>query len=372
MDVEERLRLITRYPAEEVLTLDELRGLLESGYRLNHYIGFEISGYIHIGTGLVSMAKVADLQRAGVRPTIFLADIHSWLNNKLGGDLDLIRRVAASYYTAAFRKIIEAMGGDPDGVRFVLGSELYHNNDEYWFLLMDIVRNLTLSDVRHSLTILGRKMGESIPLAYLVYPPLQVADVFALGAHIPHGGIDQRRAHILAREVALKVKFYPLTVDGRRIKPVALHHKLLPALNISERPKSREELSEMKMSKSIPQSAIFVHDGPDEIRQKISKAYCPPREVEYNPVLELIRISAFREERKEPFVLERPAKYGGPLEFLSYEELERAYAAGQIHPADLKNAAAEALIRALEPVRAFFQGPGAKTLQEMKDLVITR
>ncbi len=372
MDVEERLRLITRYPAEEVLTIDELKALLETGYKLNHYIGFEISGYIHIGTGLVSMAKVVDLQRAGVKPTIFLADIHSWLNNKLGGDLEIIRRVAVTYYVQTFKKIIEAMGGEPDGVRFVLGSELYHHNDEYWFLLMDIVRNLTLSEVRHSLTILGRKMGESIPLAYLVYPPLQVADVFALGAHIPHGGIDQRRAHILAREVALKIKFYPLTVDGKRIKPVALHHKLLPALNISEKPKSKEELSEMKMSKSIPQSAIFVHDSPDEIRQKISRAYCPPRDVEYNPVLEILRISAFREERKEPFVLERPAKYGGPLEFWSYEELEKAYAAGQIHPADLKNAAAEALVKALDPVRSFFQGPGAKILQEMKDLVITR
>ncbi|MEZ0248026.1 MAG: tyrosine--tRNA ligase [Thermoproteus sp.] len=372
MDLEERLKLITRYPTEEVLTVDELKGLLESGYKLNHYIGFEISGYIHIGTGLVSMAKVVDLQKAGVRPTIFLADIHSWLNNKLGGDLEAIRRVAASYYTQAFKKIIEALGGDPDGVRFVLGSDLYHNNDEYWFLLMDVVRNLTLSEVRHSLTILGRKMGDSIPLAYLVYPPLQVADVFALGAHIPHGGIDQRRAHILAREVALKTRFYPLTVDGKRIKPVALHHKLLPALNISERPKSKEELSEMKMSKSIPQSAIFVHDAPESIREKISKAYCPPRDAEYNPVLEILHVSAFREERKSPFVLERPAKYGGPLEFWSYEELEKAYVSGQIHPADLKAATADALIEALRPIREFFEGPGAKILDEMKDLVVTR
>lgn len=372
MDLEEKIKLIMRYPTEEVLTSDELKAMLETGERLNHYIGFEISGYIHIGTGLVSMSKVADLQRAGVRPTIFLADIHSWLNNKLGGDLDAIRRVAATYYTQAFKALISALGGHPDGVRFVLGSELYHNNDEYWFLLMDVVRNLTLSEVRHSLTILGRRMGDSIPLAYLVYPPLQVADVFALGAHIPHGGVDQRRAHILAREVALKVRFYPLTLGDKRVKPVALHHKLLPALNISSKPSSREELSELKMSKSIPQSAIFIHDGPELIAEKISKAYCPQRDVEYNPVLEIIHIAAFREERKEPFVVNRPAKYGAPLEFWRYEDLERAYADGKIHPADLKAAASEALIKTLEPVRRFFEGPGAKALSEMKDLLITR
>ena len=372
MDIEERLSLVLRYPTEEVITVEELRELLQGGYKLNHYIGFEISGFIHIGTGVVSVSKVVDLQRAGVRTTVFLADIHSWLNNKLGGDLDTIRRVAVTYYVETFKRIIEVLGGDPDATRFVLGSDLYHNNDEYWFLLMDITRHLTLSQVRHSLTILGRKMGESIPLAYLVYPPLQVADVFALGAHIPHGGIDQRRAHILARQVADKIRFYPLTVDGKRIKPVALHHRLLPALNISSKPSSKEELSELKMSKSIPQSAIFVHDSPEEIRQKVAKAYCPPREVEYNPVLELLRIAAFREERKTPLVIKRPEKYGGDVEVWKYEELEAMYKEGKIHPADLKAVTAEALAVLLEPVYKFFQGPGAKLLEEMRDIAITR
>jgi len=372
MDAEERLSLVLRYPTEEVIAVEELRELFQGGYKLNHYIGFEISGFIHIGTGVVSMSKVVDLQRAGVRTTVFLADIHSWLNNKLGGDLDTIRRVAVTYYVETFKRIIEVLGGDPDATRFVLGSDLYHHNDEYWFLLMDITRHLTLSQVRHSLTILGRKMGESIPLAYLVYPPLQVADVFALGAHIPHGGIDQRRAHILARQVADKIRFYPLTVDGKRIKPVALHHRLLPALNISSKPSSKEELSELKMSKSIPQSAIFVHDSPEEIRQKVAKAYCPPREVEYNPVLELLRIAAFREERKTPLVIKRPEKYGGDVEVWKYEELEAMYKEGKIHPADLKAVTAEALATLLEPVYKFFQGPGAKLLEEMRNIAITR
>lgn len=372
MDVEERLRLVLRYPTEEVLTVEELRELFQGGYRLNHYIGFEISGFIHIGTGIVSMSKVVDLQKAGVRTTVFLADIHSFLNNKLGGDLDTIRRVAVTYYKETFRRIIEILGGDPDATRFVLGSELYHHNDEYWLLLMDITRHVTLSQVKHSLTILGRKMGESIPLAYLVYPPLQVADVFALEAHIPHGGVDQRRAHILAREVADKIRFYPLKVDGRRVKPVALHHKLLPALNITSKPGSKEELSELKMSKSIPQSAIFVHDSPEEIKSKIAKAYCPPRDTEYNPVLELLRLAAFREERKEPLVIERPEKYGGRLEVWTFQELEEIYRSGALHPADLKAATAQALAQLLDPIYKYFQGPGAKLLEEMRGIVITR
>lgn len=68
MDIEEKLSLITRYPTEEVLTVDELRQYLETGgAKLKHYIGFEISGYIHIGTGIVSLSKVVDLQRLVLR-----------------------------------------------------------------------------------------------------------------------------------------------------------------------------------------------------------------------------------------------------------------------------------------------------------------
>jgi len=374
VDVETLLGLFLKYPTEEILTVEELRELLEVGARLRHYIGFEISGFIHLGTGVVSMMKVVDLQKAGVDTQILLADIHSWLNNKLGGDLDTIKRVAVTYYKETLSKAVEVLGGDPSRVKFILGSEFYSRNDEYWLLFMDVVRHVTLHDVKHSLTILGRKMGDSVPFAWLVYPPLQVADVFALGAHIPHGGLDQRRAHIMAREVALKIRFYPLTVDGRRIKPIALHHKLLPALSYTGRPESKEELSEMKMSKSLPHTAIFLHDDVDTIREKVRRAYCPPRAVEQNVVLELARLSAFREERKAPFVVERPAEYGGGREeFWSFEELAKAYESGRIHPLDLKNAVAEELVKFLEPIAKWFSsGRGAKLLEEMKGIVVSR
>jgi len=374
VDIEERISLITRYPAEEVLTVEELKNYLESGEVLRHYIGFEISGYIHIGTGIMSLSKVVDLQKAGIKVTIMLADIHSWLNNKLGGDLDLIRKVANTYFVESFKRIIDALGGDSGGVDFRMASDLYHNNDEYWYLIMDLARMTTLSDIRHSLTILGRKMGEAIPMGWLMYPLLQVADVFVLGSHIAHGGIDQRKAYVLAREVALKIRFYPLRLGGTQVKPIALFHRLLPALNLTGK-ESKEELSELKMSKSLPETAIFIHDGPEEIRQKVLRAYCPPREVELNPVIELMRLVSFRERRREPFTIERPREYGGgSMEFWSFEEAARAYAEGKIHPLDLKEAVARELIKLMEPITSWFRSKeGAKLLSEMRDLVkITR
>mgnify|MGYP001626343635 CR=1 FL=1 len=374
MDIEERLSLITRYPTEEVLTIDELRQYMETGARLKHYIGFEISGYIHIGTGIVSLSKVVDLQKAGVEVSILLADIHSWLNNKLGGDLDLIRKVANKYYVETFKKAIEVLGGDPNSVNFYMASDLYHNNDEYWYLILDLARMTNLADIRHSLTILGRKMGESIPMSWLVYPLLQVADVFVIGSHIAHGGIDQRKAYVLAREVALKVRFYPLTLNGEKVKPIALFHSLIPALNITGK-ESKEELSELKMSKSIPDTAIFLHDTEEDIRQKILKAYCPPREIRMNPVIELAHLFSFRERRSEPFIIERPQQYGGGrLEFWTFDELVKAYVEGKIHPLDLKNAVVNEVIKRLDPIIKWFQsGQGAHLLEEMNNIMkITR
>ena len=73
MNTAERLALIERNTAE-ILGRDELRSLLESGMPLQHYIGFEISGKAHLGTGLLSMAKIRDLTDAGVQCRVFLAD----------------------------------------------------------------------------------------------------------------------------------------------------------------------------------------------------------------------------------------------------------------------------------------------------------
>ena len=97
MDTAQRVQLITRF-CEEVIGRDEITGLLEQGIPLRHYIGLEISGKLHLGTGLVCMQKVRDLQMAGIHCTIFLADWHTWLNDKLGGDREAIKRIAGGYF----------------------------------------------------------------------------------------------------------------------------------------------------------------------------------------------------------------------------------------------------------------------------------
>jgi tyrosyl-tRNA synthetase len=305
------------------------------------------------------MQKVRDLQRAGVQCTVFLADWHTWINDKLGGDRERIKAVAEHYFKKGLRASLKALGGDPDALEFVLGSDLYRQHPDYWAVLIQVGKNTSLSRIERSISIMGRNEGESVDFAKLIYPPMQVADIFALQANFAHGGMDQRKAHVIARDVALQITLAPL-LDGKgtKIKPVIIHHHLLlglkkpPQWPIPDDPAALRELrTKMKMSKSDPTTAVFIHDTPDELRGKIRKAFCPP-ETNFNPVLDWVEHLVFHNDML--FHIARTAENGGDITFDTFESLVEAYSGGKLHPGDLKNATAEALITILEPVRAAF------------------
>ncbi|MFW9905813.1 MAG: tyrosine--tRNA ligase [Candidatus Thorarchaeota archaeon] len=368
MDIEDKFHLITRN-TEEILTEDELRGRLDTGFPLRHYIGFEISGEVHLGTGLVCMSKVKDLLEIGIPCSIFLADWHTWINDKLGGDREIIKGVANDYFKEALISGIKCLGGNPDKVKFVLGSELYHHNDEYWETVVDIAKNTTLGRIQRSITIMGRKEGEGIDFAKLLYPPMQVADIFLQGINLPHSGIDQRKAHVIAREVALKLKLHPLKDRSKnKIKPVAIHGHLILGLQkppIWPVPKNQlqEVWSSMKMSKSNPNSAVFIHDKPKTIQKKIESAFCPQEKTVFNPILDWTKSLIFGTDQKS-LLIERSNKHGGDIEFFSYSELRDSYLKKELHPLDLKGAVAQKLIDMLEPARRHFDHSRIKKIKE--------
>ena len=347
MDVDERLEIITRN-ALEIVTVEELRTTLETKARPTAYIGYEPSGFVHVGQ-MITAAKVVDLQRAGVDVTVFLADWHAMINDKLGGDVDDIR--ACGHY---MRDCFMALGVD-ESVKFVYASDLI-NGAEYWERFIRICKATSLTRLKRAMTIMGRTEDEmELDASKVMYPPMQVADIFQLDVDIAYSGMDQRRAHMLARDVAEKLGWK---------KPIALHTPLLMSLQGG----ARMDPVEAKMSKSSPDSAVFMHDGPDDVRHKLKNAFCPP-EVEGNPVMDTMRLLVF--PQLGSVRIDRPAKYGGPLEFASFDELREAYESKSLHPMDLKNGAAESVNGLLEPVRKYFsKDPG--NLEKVKALSITR
>lgn len=370
MTTDEKIKLITRN-LEETLTEAELKSLIESGTPLKHYIGFEISGKLHIGY-LFTLMKVKDLQDAGAETVIWLADLHSAINDKLDGNLEAIKKVARGYFTDAFKALFLSIGGNPEKLIFKLCSETYAQNPDFWLTLLEVGKTTTLARTKRSITIMGRsESDDSMATDKLFYPIMQAADIFLLGANIAHAGIDQRKVHVIAIDAAKSVKTHPLKdIKGNQIKPVAIHHPIL--LSLSGPTEGGGEADEVamrsKMSKSKPGSGITIHDNPEEIKQRITQAYAPEGTVEGNPILNWTKYLIFYQEGST-LTISRDEKWGGNLSYSSYESLEKDYADKKLHPQDLKNAMADWLIEKLEPVRIYFEEPERKaTLEEIEKL----
>lgn len=374
LTIEEKIKLITRN-CQEILIEEDLKNLLKSGTPLVHYIGFEISGMVHLGTGLVSMGKIADFLKAGVKCKVLLADFHSYLNNKLGGNWENIRWATENYFKQGLIASLKCFGVEENQVEFVTGKDLYENNLTHWETFMEVGKNVTLSRNLRSISIMGKKQGNDVDMATLFYPPLQVADIFTLKANLVHAGMDQRKAHVIARQVAKKLKINPLKNNkGEVISPVAIHQNLIAGLTGPESvdlKQGQEDISiDLKMSKSKPNSAIFVHDTPEEIKAKIKKAYAPVGKVEFNPMIDWVKTLVFWGEETGELKIERPEKFGGNVTYTNLADLIKDYQAEKLHPMDLKNSLSDWLIKKLEPARKHFELEGPKKgLEKMKEML---
>ncbi len=342
MDIEKRIELICRFPAEEIVTPEDLRHLLETEDHPIAYNGWEPSGLAHLGTGVICAYKMKDFAEAGIHFKAFLATWHAYLNNKLGGDLTLIKKAAD-----LFRHSWIALGVPADKVEFIYSDVLYDDLD-YWAKTMAIAKNLTIARTTRTLEIAGRKDTDARYVSDFLYTPMQVADIFHMKVKICQLGMDQRKANMVGREVGEKMGYW---------KPVCVHHHLLQGL---EKPgvwpipegQEKEAIASAKMSKSKPDTCIFIYDTPAEIKKKLSKAFCPEKTVKFNPIMDICKYIVFREN--PVFIIERPAKFGGNIQFESFDQLASSYVEGKLHPMDLKNGVAEQLGKILEPVRRYF------------------
>lgn len=355
----------------EVITVEELKQRLSSGEPLTHYIGFEISGYVHIGQGIMSALVMKDLTDLGVKCTVWLADWHTWINDKLDGQKATAAAIGEGYFAEAMKASFKAVGGDPDKIEIRLASDWYGRDPmKYWETMMMVSKNTTLARMQRSISILGRTEADSVDFAKLIYPAMQVADIFYLNVDIAHAGMDQRKAHVVMRDVADKIA-------SGKTKPIALHHPLLIGLQkppVWPIPPDQDEKSiimAMKMSKSKADSAIWVHDDAETIERKLNKAFCPEKEIKYNPVLNWVG-HIFFWNRTEPFVIEREDKHGGNVEFATFDALQQSYAAGNVHPMDLKATVAKELIKLLAPVREHFAKPEVAAKKAQLDELLAK
>eukprot|EP00915_Cephaloidophora_sp_WS-2016_P001082 GHVH01001494.1.p1 GENE.GHVH01001494.1~~GHVH01001494.1.p1 ORF type:complete len:380 (-),score=65.58 GHVH01001494.1:37-1176(-) len=340
-----------RSVAAECIKDEELRALLEAKEHPVAYDGFEPSGRMHIAQGILKAINVNKLTDSGCVFVFWVADWFAMMNNKMGGDMSKIRKVGQY-----FIEVWKASGMKMDNVRFIWTSEEINKDpDGYWMRVMNIAMNSSISRVKRCGQIMGRAEGDEQPAAQIFYPVMQAADIFYIGADICQLGMDQRKVNMLARDYCDSVKM--------RFKPVILSHGMVPGLIEGQE----------KMSKSNPDSAIFMEDSNADIKRKVKRAFCPLGDAsDANPCVQYVEQFVFGKFGK--FDVVRSDENGGNKTYESVAEFKADVESSSLHPGDLKAALTEALIKMITPVREHFENdPDAKKLlAEIKKFQVSK
>ena len=310
-----RTELIKRN-TEEIVTEEALFELLKKKEKPRVYCGYEPNGPMHLGH-FVTITKLLDLQKAGFEIVILLADVHALLNRK-GSENEIKKEVEN------WKKTIKAIGVKAE---IVLGSD-FQFTKEYQYDVMRLAQNSTINRGLRSMQEIARDV-ENATISQLWYPLMQVVDIKHLKLDVALGGMEQRKVHMIGKDMA-KIIGYEF---------IALHTPLITSLKGPGQ----------KMSKSIPESGISVTDSYEEIKKSINGAYCHEKGIKDNPILQITKLIIL--PRTEYIKIKRLAKFGGNLLIKSYEELEKEYSSGSLHPMDLKNSVIEELENIIAPIR---------------------
>lgn len=278
MDVEKKIEVVKGI-AQEIVTEEELKNLFETNQHPLAYDGFEPSGIAPLHFGVYRTKNIKKLLSIGVKFNLYIADYFALINKKMGEDMEKIRNVGKY-----FIEVWKAAGVDMDKVSIIWARDLM-NDFSYWDRFIQVGRSVSLDRSKRAITIMGRKEGETIDSAQIFYPIMQVTDIFQMDIDICQLGIDQRKANILAREVAQK--------HGWKV-PVAVHHPYI--LGLKGAPKDIKTMNDVegmayKMSKSDPKSSILVHDSEKLIMEKVASAYCPEKIIDGNPMFDYLKKS---------------------------------------------------------------------------------
>ncbi len=315
MNWEEKLKLIKRN-LQEIIGEEELESLVKSKKEISLYWGTMPTGSISIAY-FFPMLKIADFLKAGFRVKILLADLHAAL---AGVSWEILEK-RYLYYKKAIITILETIGVDIKKLEFVKGSDIQLNKN-YFHDLLKISTFTTINEAKHSAAEVV-KLGDNPKLCGVIYPLMQAIDEEYLKVDAQFGGMDQRKIMVYAREYLPKIGYK---------SRIELINPLIRGL-VGE-----------KMSSSIESSKIDLLDDEETVKKRINKADCVEGDPN-NGVMALLRYLIFvlKNDKKEKFKVERPEKFGGNVEYSSYEEAEKDFVDKKLHPMDLKMAVAKEL-----------------------------
>ena len=225
-----------------------------------------------------------------------------------------------------------AVGLDPENASFVIESAVPEHTELTtwlaWFLPIGMLeRNPTLKTEMEAIQTPGdaATKGRSVPVAFYIYPVMQVANILLARAHLVPVGVDQLPHVELAREMARR-----FNRDFKQIFPE-------PEALVGRTPRLLGTDGNLKMSKSRG-NTIDLKDSSDAVARKVRAMYAgPPRganepgEVEANPVFGYL--DAFDDDTAE------------------VSDLKERYERRGVSNAELKDRLTQVLNELLEPIR---------------------
>lgn len=234
------------------------------------------TGQLHIGHLAGSLLNRVRLQKTNDQ-TVLIANTQALTDNIR--DPDKVRRNVRELMLDYL-----AVGLDPEKTRFVLQSgvpELYELTAIYMNLVNigRLTRNPTIRN-----EIEQRGFGGNVPVGFLCYPISQAADITAFNADLVPAGKDQSPLIQQCNDIVR-------TVNDIAKAPVLRTADILT----SDTPSLIGTDGLGKMSKSEG-NAIFLSDGPDEIRRKVMGAFTDPEHIRIsdggntkdNPVFQML------------------------------------------------------------------------------------
>jgi len=226
---------------------DKFFSALKKGEKCAIVSGFNASGTIHLGHKPVFDTNLFFQRKYGIPVFIPISDDESYVAGKVKNQEEALKN------SLELAKELLAYGFDPKKTYFII-DQIYTN---IYNLAIKLSRKINLSEIKATY---GYKNEENIGLHF--YPAVQAAHIlfpqekFGIKNVLVPIGPDED-AHIrISRDIARREGY---------VLPSILHVFFLPGVDGE------------KMSKS-QNNAIFLKDGPEEIKKKVNKAFSGGRD----------------------------------------------------------------------------------------------
>ena len=221
-------------------------------YQTEVLTGIRPTGDLTVANYLGAVMPIVELQKQGISPLVFVADIHAMTDNEPATVKKYLHGIVADYI---------ALGLDPQKTKIYLQSDIMGEVTTFTTLLArlvsvaELLRVPTLKDKLKS-----NARPETANALLLLYPVLMAADILLNKTKDVAVGEDQVPHVEFTRQLARK---FNKRYGEILLIPQVLQVKTLRILSLK---------GEGKMSKSNPGGAIFLTDDVKTVAKKIKTA----------------------------------------------------------------------------------------------------